>query len=170
MLSDMYAVWYGGQWVNSARQTWTYDAEGNMNSYADDTWLNSSWTGVETSLVITDSAGNQYPLLGHSFAYTYRSVVPGDDGNPPSLYSLSQNYPNPFNPGTTIRYALPNPSEVSVRVYDILGREVSVLASGGSVAGVHEVKFDGSLLASGVYICRFQAGDFTATKRLLLLK
>jgi subtilisin-like proprotein convertase family protein len=88
----------------------------------------------------------------------------------PQKPSLWQNYPNPFNPSTNIRYHIFTESLVSLRVYDLLGREVSVLVNERKVAGVHEVKFDGSHLASGVYFYRLQAGDFGQTKRLVLLK
>jgi hypothetical protein len=88
----------------------------------------------------------------------------------PKAFRLEQNYPNPFNPNTTIKYELPKSSVVRLSVFDILGREVSVLVKERKDAGVHEVKFDGSNLASGVYFCRIQAGNFAATKRLLLLK
>ena len=85
-------------------------------------------------------------------------------------YVLNQNYPNPFNPSTTIKYELPKASLVRLSVYDMLGRQVSVLVDERRDAGVHEVKFEGSTLASGVYFYRLQAGDFTQTKRLLILK
>ena len=88
----------------------------------------------------------------------------------PTQFSLKQNYPNPFNPSTTIKFELPKASHVSLSVYDILGRQVSVLVNDRRDAGVHEVKFDASSLASGVYFYRLQAGDFTQTRRLLLLK
>jgi photosystem II stability/assembly factor-like uncharacterized protein len=88
----------------------------------------------------------------------------------PSHFSLEQNYPNPFNPSTTIRFELPKASDIRLSVYDILGREVIVLANERKAAGVHEVRLDGSGLASGMYLCRLRAGDFTATRRLLLLK
>jgi hypothetical protein len=88
----------------------------------------------------------------------------------PSSFSLAQNYPNPFNPSTTIKYELPKSSDVRLSVYDMLGREVSVLVNERRDAGVHEVKFDGSNLASGVYVYRLQAGDVTQTKRLMLLR
>jgi hypothetical protein len=83
---------------------------------------------------------------------------------------LLQNYPNPFNPSTTIKYELPKSAEVRLSVFDLLGREVSVLVNERKDAGVHEIKFDGSNLASGVYFYRLKAGDFTQSKRLLLLK
>jgi hypothetical protein len=88
----------------------------------------------------------------------------------PSSFALLQNYPNPFNPSTTIRYELPGTSHVILSVYDMLGREVSVLVNDRREAGVYEVKFDGSNLASGVYIYRLQAGNFVQSKRFILLK
>ena len=97
------------------------------------------------------------------------SVDPGSHEMPQES-SLSQNYPNPFNPSTTIKYALPSATMARLSVYDMLGREVSVLVNEGREAGVHEVRFDASGLSSGVYFYRLQAGDFTQTKRLLLLR
>jgi photosystem II stability/assembly factor-like uncharacterized protein len=88
----------------------------------------------------------------------------------PETYSLLSNYPNPFNPSTTITYELPRSSQVTLSVFDMLGREVSVLVNERRDAGIHEVKFDGANLASGVYLYRLQAADFTQTKRLLLLR
>jgi hypothetical protein len=83
---------------------------------------------------------------------------------------LYQNYPNPSNPNTTITYELPRALQVVLSVYDILGREVSVLVNDRRDAGVHEVKFDGSNLASGVYFYRIQAGSFVQTRKLLLVR
>jgi hypothetical protein len=85
-------------------------------------------------------------------------------------YLLYQNYPNPFNPSTTIKYELPKSSDVRLSVYDILGREVSVLVNERREAGVHEVKFEGSNLASGVYFYRLQAGTYMETRKLLLVR
>jgi hypothetical protein len=90
---------------------------------------------------------------------------------------LYQNYPNPFNPSTTIKFELPKSSMVRLSVYDLPGREVTVLVNERVEAGVHEVNFDGSNLASGVYLYRLQApiesgqaGDFVQTKKLMILK
>lgn len=88
----------------------------------------------------------------------------------PRVFALHQNYPNPFNPSTTITYELPKSSEVRLSVYDVLGREVSVLVNERRDAGVHEVKFDGSNLASGVYFYRMQAEDFVQSRKLIFLK
>jgi hypothetical protein len=88
----------------------------------------------------------------------------------PHAFKLAQNYPNPFNPSTTIKYELPTSSVVRLSVYDMLGREVSVLVIERKDAGVYEVKFDASGLASGVYLYRMQAGSFVETRKLLLLR
>ena len=83
---------------------------------------------------------------------------------------LEQNYPNPFNPRTTIKFELPRASQVHLSVFDILGREVSVLVNEKRDAGVHEVKFNGSGLASGMYFYRLQAGDFVQTRKFCLIR
>ena len=86
------------------------------------------------------------------------------------MFKLDQNYPNPFNPTTSIKFELPKSSHISLSVYDVLGREVSVLVNEKMEAGIHEVKFDGANVASGVYFYRLQTGDLVQSKRLLLLK
>lgn len=95
-----------------------------------------------------------------------------DDGRAivPRVFMLGQNYPNPFNPSTTIRYGLPNRSHVTLAIYNALGQQVATLVEGAAEAGYHEVKFDASELASGVYLYRMQAGEFVQTRKLLLLQ
>ena len=88
----------------------------------------------------------------------------------PASVALWQNYPNPFNPSTTIKYALPSRSHVTLSVYSTLGQIVRELVNGDVEVGYHEVKFDGSGLASGVYFYRMQAGSFVQAKKLLLLR
>jgi hypothetical protein len=88
----------------------------------------------------------------------------------PLEYQLHQNYPNPFNPSSTIRYSLPQESNVSLAVFSTLGQQVATLVRGEQEAGYHEVKFDATGLSSGVYFCRLEAGDFVQTRKLLLLR
>jgi hypothetical protein len=85
-------------------------------------------------------------------------------------FDLEQNYPNPFNPSTTIKYELPRASYVNLTVFDVLGRQVSVLVNERKAPGSYEVKFDGSGLASGVYFYRIQAGSYVQSRELLLLR
>jgi hypothetical protein len=96
--------------------------------------------------------------------------VEGSAAGLPAHFTLDQNYPNPFNPTTVVSFQLPVAGNVTLVVYDMVGREVSVLVDERKDAGVYEVRFDGSNLASGVYFYRLHAGNFVATKRLLLLK
>ncbi len=88
----------------------------------------------------------------------------------PAGFVLEQNYPNPFNPSTVIGYRVPTKSTVVLKVVDILGREMATLVDQVQHAGTYDVRFDGSNLPSGVYFYRLQAGSYSATKKLLLLK
>ena len=89
---------------------------------------------------------------------------------PPRTYALEQNYPNPFNPVTKIQYQLPEEVKVRLEVYDILGRKVATLLDRRIPAGYHEVSFDASSLASGVYIYRLIAGTFSKTHKMMVMK
>jgi len=88
----------------------------------------------------------------------------------PVKYCLYQNYPNPFNPSTTIRFDLPEAGKVSLTAYDIQGREIIKLVDGYKSAGTHSITFDAKDFVSGMYFVRLKAGDFTTTKKLLLIK
>jgi hypothetical protein len=97
-------------------------------------------------------------------------VAVRDEHSLPTEYSLAQNYPNPFNPSTTIRYGLPEPSHVSLSVYNTLGQQVAVLQNGEQEAGYHEVTFDASALPSGVFFYRLQAGSYVKTRKLCMMR
>lgn len=88
----------------------------------------------------------------------------------PNNFYLSQNYPNPFNPATLISYKMPSSSNVSLKVFDLLGREVATLVNEPKSAGNYEIKFDGSNLSSGVYLYQLKAGSYIETKKLILMK
>jgi len=88
----------------------------------------------------------------------------------PTAFSLSQNYPNPFNPATTIKYDLPENSNVELKVYDVLGNEVANLFTGYQNAGSYSVNFRADKLSSGVYFYRIDAGSFSQTKKFILMK
>jgi hypothetical protein len=94
----------------------------------------------------------------------------GNEEAIPRVYSLGQNYPNPFNPLTTIHFALPEDSHVKLAVYDLMGRQVALLVNGNRQAGAHEVAFRADALASGLYLYRIEAGDFTAVRKLVVIK
>jgi hypothetical protein len=87
-----------------------------------------------------------------------------------TVFSLNQNYPNPFNPATTISFTLPSKSFVSLKVFDLLGREVATLVNEQKSAGTYTQKWNAANVSSGIYFYRLQADKFTETKKLLLLK
>jgi len=88
----------------------------------------------------------------------------------PTEYSLTQNYPNPFNPVTHLEFGISKLGFVSLKVYDVLGREIKTLVNEIKPAGRFKIEFDGSNFASGVYFYRLEAGDFVQTKRMVLIK
>jgi len=90
--------------------------------------------------------------------------------NLPKDYSLSQNYPNPFNPVTTINYQIPKDGRVIIKIYDILGNEVRTLVDENKTTGRYTVVFNANSLSSGIYIYRIQAGEYTASRKMTLIK
>ena len=90
--------------------------------------------------------------------------------NIPSTYSLSQNYPNPFNPVTKINFSIPKTGLVTIRIYDVIGKEVKTLVNEVKNAGSYILDFDGSLFASGTYFYRLESNGFISTKKMMLVK
>ena len=120
-----------------------------------------------------------YVNLGH--LYLYHLIEEANIGNTvtgvavnsnkiTSSYKLSQNYPNPFNPATTINYSVPKSGLVTIKVYDILGREVQTLVNEVKIAGEYNVKFNAGNLGSGIYFYTINAGNFHQTRKMVLLK
>lgn len=107
--------------------------------------------------------------LFHENGWT-SSVLNDQVNEIPKAFALFQNYPNPFNPLTKIQYALPISSFVTIKIFNILGQEVKVLVNGYQNAGYHEITCDLSRLSSAIYLYKMNAGTFTDTKKILLLK
>ena len=91
-------------------------------------------------------------------------------GSTVEQYKLDQNYPNPFNPSTKISYSIKEEGLVTLKVYDILGKEISTLVNENKPKGIYEAEFNASQLPSGMYIYKIQAGNFTDVKKMLLTK
>jgi hypothetical protein len=124
-------------------------------------------TGVGT---IMGSIGFKH-ILGLAYAETDATSI-DDNGKstPPEEFALLQNYPNPFNPNTTIKYRLPEKSSVTLKVFDVIGKEIATLVNEEKSAGSFEVEFNAEILTSGVYFYRLQAGSFVETKKMVLIK
>jgi len=110
-----------------------------------------------------------YGMVINGKTYGHISSI-ADMNNFTRSYSLYQNYPNPFNPITIIKYSIPLSGLVSIKVFDILGREIKTLVNSYKTAGPHEIMFNGDEMNSGVYIYRLKAGTFLETKKMILLK
>jgi len=110
---------------------------------------------------------------GFNFSYIDFELVSTDvegETNTPYSFRLDQNYPNPFNPTTSIQYSIPEPSSVTLKVYDMLGNEIETLVNEEKEKGVYTVKFDTPRLSSGIYFYKLQAGSFLQTRKMILLK
>jgi len=125
-------------------------------------------------VAIVDSIDVESSVTGVNLIFTRTTTSVGEILSVPSKFSLAQNYPNPFNPSTKIQYTIGNASLVSLKVYDVLGREVATLVNDRQEAGSYIIPFginNGTLsLSSGVYFYRLQAGFFVSTKKLILMK
>ena len=119
---------------------------------------------------------NEYfeQIQSDAFLFLYNQLynveVPIDHEVIPKSFTLHQNYPNPFNPITTLRYDLPQESDVTLTIYDITGRMVQTLVNELQQSGMKKVIWNASDVSSGVYIYRIQAGNFTQTRKMILLK
>jgi len=128
-----------------------------------------------TNTVHIDEGGQTDYVINANLAltaYRYELLTAIGDPEPTSItkFSLSQNYPNPFNPTTKIKYSVPQLSFVTLKVYDVLGREVLTLANEERPIGSYEVEFNATGLTSGMYFYKLQAGSYAVTKKMLLLK
>jgi hypothetical protein len=118
----------------------------------------------------TVNAGHASPLRWDSASVTITLTDVGVNSSNPTEYKLYDNYPNPFNPSTTLRYSIPEASLTTLKVYDELGKEVATLVNETKSAGIYEVEFNASNLSSGIYYYTLQAGSFSKTNKMILMK
>jgi ligand-binding sensor domain-containing protein len=185
VLPSVVAGWFA---INSAGHIFlsTYSSYVYRTVDGGSTWQQIS-TGMASAgtqgIVVNDSG---VVFVGTLNGQVYRSAQPtvsvSDDRATPREFTLYQNYPNPFNPSTKIRFEVGGSGEggsgftvqgsrlVTLKVYDVLGREVEMLVNENLQPGSYEVTFDAAGLASGVYFYRLQSGEFTQTKRMVLMR
>ncbi|MHB8580157.1 MAG: T9SS type A sorting domain-containing protein [Ignavibacteriaceae bacterium] len=125
-----------------------------------------------TQLIPQLQLGTDTALVPRAWVFEYGGGTTGikDNHQLVSNYKLEQNYPNPFNPSTTINFQVPSASKVTLKVYDVLGRELETLVNEVKPAGKYSINFNADKLASGVYIYRIQAGNYFETKKMIQLK
>jgi len=118
----------------------------------------------------TVNAGHAGPLRWDSASVSITVTEVGENPSNPAAFKLFDNYPNPFNPSTTFKYSLPEASFTSLKIYDAIGNEVAVLVDELKSAGTHQIKFNAVGLSSGIYYYTIQAGSFSETRKLVLMK
>lgn len=118
----------------------------------------------------TVNAGHAGPLRWDSASISITVTDVGENPSNPIVYKLYDNYPNPFNPSTILRYSIPEASFTTIKIFDALGNEVSSLVNETKTAGTYEVEFNATDLSSGIYYYTLQAGSFTQTKKMILIK
>ena len=173
LLASLLKLWTNGQWTNDRLDTQAYDANGNLVSFTSMSWQDSAWVPSNDDVAVPNDLFNE-DYFGYDVRITYKLIdVTGISTNTANVltgFSLEQNYPNPFNPTTTISFSLPSKSFVSLKVFDITGREVATIASEEMSSGTYSRQWNAANVSSGIYFCRMQAGSYTQTKKLVLLK
>lgn len=141
--------------------TWNRQASGANTVFRSVHFLDAStgWVVGSNGIILKTTSGGRYTAI---------DIFPNE--LPPAAFSLFQNYPNPFNARTKINYSIPQESFVTLKIYDILGREITTLVNQKVDSGNYAIEFDGSYLSSGVYFYRMQADNFYMTKKLIVLK
>ena len=133
--------------------------------------INSEWkdTSVYTVAFVQNDNNKEVMNTGKGNTTTFTSV--NQNGTEiPSSYSLSQNYPNPFNPVTRINFSIPENSFVTLKIYDMLGREIDVITNSHFEAGNYSADWNAADFSSGIYFYTLQAGEFTETRKMMLVK
>ncbi len=172
---------------NSVQLTWTTATETNNSGFGiERKTQNSNWKQIgfvvgsgttthESSYSFTDNSvvsSNYYYRLKQTDlngAVNYSTTVKVDV-NVVSQFSLSQNYPNPFNPSTLISFTIPKESNVKLSVFNVLGEKVATLINEVKSSGTYKINFNGSNLASGIYVYRLEAGGYVSSKKMILIK
>ncbi len=158
-------------WVNGMHTT-TSDATTGPDVW--DALLDASNTSF--SIVITTEGEHPYHCTPHQSLGMVGMITATnpnavyDDENNPNKFQLSQNYPNPFNPSTKIKFSIPEESQVTIKVFNAVGEEISTILNDFLKSGTHTVGFNASKLTSGMYFYQLKTRNFTATKKMLLVK
>jgi hypothetical protein len=164
--------WNAGSWLNSIRRFFIYN-EFNFIEYAYcEIWYNNQWMNGDGDIFFQYPNGFTIGLITNNVSAYYSNIVSIDENENIGIsdFSLSQNYPNPFNPSTIIEYKIPQSSLVEIKVYDVLGKEITTLVDEFKTEGIYEAQFTTNNLPSGVYIYRMNAGNFSETKKMILVR
>jgi hypothetical protein len=168
---EYFEIANNNNWENWFRIFYEYDDKNNLIHLFGEEWVDGQWISEDEPLRITNPDGIIIGFLAKEIFLYYSPPTSVESENSiVNGFNLLQNYPNPFNPSTTIRYEIPERSFVTLKVFDILSNEISVLVDEMKEAGKYEINFNASGLASGIYIYRLNANEFVYAKKMILLK
>lgn len=174
--------WRENEWLHFYRWFYTYDLDSNNLSELGQLFINSNWRDDYAILYTYDENNNLIDRIhqfwengqltnGARFQFQYIPEIEDTlNGNAPSEFILYQNYPNPFNSVTTISYKIPKPCFVSIQIYNSLGEFITSLENQDKPMGTYEINFKADNLSSGIYLIRMNAGKFTQSQKIILLK
>jgi len=188
-IGELYQTWGGSAWVNEDNYLWTYDASNNMIGELRQQWNGSAWEDFERNTLTYDGSNNcleeiweiNWYITGWTNSvkkiHSYSPVgAIGDESDLlPNEFALS-NYPNPFNPQTTITFNLPQTSTISLKIYDIAGKQIKTLIKEQKrSAGEHSVQWNGTdynnhIVSSGIYFIQLQSEKHKNIKRCVFIK
>jgi len=161
----------GGQtFINEKLSSVSFTATSPNSDVRFGDYINVDYSGNRIAAVWTDQRAGGINQEIYTAVVDLSTGITPISTNTPDNYSLYQNYPNPFNPTTKIRFNLAKSSSVKIVIYDVMGREIQSLVNESLKPGTYETTFDGSKLNSGAYFYKLTSGDFTETKRMLLIK
>jgi PKD repeat protein len=150
---------------------WDFNNDGSVDDNTQNPSFNYAAPGIYTaSLTVANGNTNNTRIRTDYITVNDATGVKLTSEDVPNSFSLSQNYPNPFNPETKISFSIPKETNVLLKVYDLLGKEVAVLVNAKKEPGFYELNFRGENLPSGFYVYSIEAGDFISSKKMVLLK
>ena len=181
--------WNGSDWDENNKYNFRYNSEGNCNGGNHETWFSGHWVSADAPLFmfmpwifeysneegeLTEAQEIKFYstiIFGYEYSVYYTGVTDVKENNSiKQSFMLEQNYPNPFNPTTKINYSIPNTERVVMKVYDILGNEITTLVNKEQSAGKYSVNFDAGNLTSGIYFYQITSGKFNQVHKMMLLK
>lgn len=173
MLSSSVDIFENQAWKPESHRLFGYDPNGNLNTIKLEQMLNSQWAERTNMIEVNDNVGNYYSFFGSELSLHYKQFLTKtekEENINPVTYQLYSNYPNPFNPATTITYQLPHSGYTSLKIFDMLGNEVTTLVNEQKEMGKYTIQFDASSMASGMYLYQLKVNDFVSVKKMILLK
>ncbi len=165
-------TWSSNNWENSNQFLYSYNQYNYIETAYCKIWQNHQWVDGDGDIFFSNPDGFKVDFFSNRI-FAYYSIANNVEENKspfPGGYYLYQNYPNPFNSSSIIKYSIPKTSQVTLKIFNILGKEIATLVNEEKPAGSYTVNFDGSNLPTGVYIYRITTGNYSAAKKLILLK